>query len=149
MLLSNVSNAILASDQIEVGTGTSVEGKLLIDTAVAADTLQAYVTITAKKLFTPIDIPDKLIQFEIIIRPVEYYGFGLIEDPTDIRLIFLVVYNNRTTIMLAELFTSNGTESIEMTVLHETKFADMTNPDNRKITFANGTTALALSLIHI
>ena len=60
MLLSNVSNAILASDQIEVGTGTSVEGKLLIDTAVAVEKLQAYVTITAKKLFTPTDIPDKL-----------------------------------------------------------------------------------------
>ncbi len=148
ILLSNVSSAILASDQLEVGAGTTVEGKLLLDTSVAADKLQAYVTMTAKKIFTPTDILDKLIQFEIIIKPVEYYGFGLIENPTDLRLIFLVFYDNRTTIMLAELYTSNGTESIEMTVLDETKFVDIINSDNRKITFANGTTALAGSLEH-
>lgn len=148
ILFSNIANAILASDQLEVGALSKVEGKLLIDTVVASDQLVAYVTISVPKIFTPTDILDKLIQVEVVIRPVTDYGFGFIEDPTDIRMVFLIFYDNRTTIMLAEFYSANSTESIEMTVLDETKYADLTNPDNRKITFANGTTALAGSLEH-
>jgi hypothetical protein len=148
LLLSNVSNAILASDQLEVGAGSKVEGKLLIDTAVATDQLVAYVTISVPKIYTPTDIPDKLILVEVRISTVTDYGFGFIEDPDDIRLVFLIFYDNRTTIMLAEFFSANSTDSIEMTVLDQLKYADLTNPDNRKITFGNGTTALAGTLEH-
>jgi len=137
ILISNVSNAILASD---------VQGELYLDTAVASDKLQAYVTITVVKLFNPTGIIDQVIQFEVKIRPVEPYGFGFLDAPTEIRLSFLVFTNNRSTIMLAELFVQNATESIEMTVLHEPSYDGMLKPDNRKITFANGTTALAGSL---
>ncbi len=146
VLVSNVSNAILASDVLEVGASSYVEGELYLDTAVAADKLQAYVTIAVTRIFNPGGILDQVIEFEIKIRPVEPYGFGILDDPTDIILKFLVFTNNRTTIILAELFVQNATESIEMTVLHETDYFAMLKPENRKITFANGTTAIAGSL---
>ena len=146
IISSDLTKGILATDQLEIKVGSIVEGKLLISTTVAADVLQAYVTISVEKLFTPLDISDPIVQIQLIIKPVEYYGFGLLEDPTELRLNFLTFYNNRTTIMLGSLYTENATESIEMTVLHEAKYIDMINPDNRKITFKNGTTALAGSL---
>ena len=146
VLISNVSNAILASDILEVGATSYVDGELYLDTAVAADKLQAYVTITVVRLFNPTGIIDQVIQFEVRIRPVEPYGFGFLDTPTEIRLQFLVFTNNRSTIMLAELFVQNATESIEMTVLHEPSYDGMLKPENRRITFANGTTAIAGSL---
>ncbi len=146
ILFSNVSNAILASDQLDVGVNSYVEGKLLVETSVAGDELMAYVSIAVTKIFTPADISDKIIQFEVKIRPVVDYWIGFLEDPTEIFLTFLVFYDNRSTIMLGELIVVNGTEQIEMTVLHETTFEGMIKPDSRKITFANGTTATAGSL---
>lgn len=148
LLLSNVSNAILASDQLEVGAGSKVEGKLLIETSVAGDELVAYVTIHVVKIYTPADIPDRIILIEVVMQPQLDYGFGFIDAPTDLRLVFLIFYDNRTTIMLAELYSANSTDSIEMSVLDQSKYADLTNLDNRKITFGNGTTALAGSLDH-
>ena len=148
ILVSNVSNAILASNQLEVGVNSFVEGKLLVETSVAGDELMAYVSITVTKIFTPTDITDKIIQFEVKIQPVVDYESNFLENPTEFRATHLVFFDNRSTIMLGEFVVTNATEQIEMTVLHETKFADMTNPDNRKITFANGTSDLAGSLDH-
>ena len=148
IISSDLTKGILASDQLEIKVGSIVDGKLLISTSVAADVLQAYVTISDEKVFIPADISDLIVQIQVIIKPVEDYGFGLLEDPTELRLNFLAFYDNRTTIILGSLYTENATESIEMTVLHETKYFDMINPDNRKITFKNGTTALAGSIEH-
>ncbi len=148
ILVSNVSNAILASDQLEVGVNSFVEGKLLLETSVAGDELMAYVSIAVTKIFTPTDITKKIIQFEVKLQPVVGYESNLLENPTEFIATHLVFFDNRSTIMLGEFVVTNATEQIEMTVLHETKFADMTNPDNRKITFANGTSALAGSLEH-
>ncbi|MCE7742890.1 MAG: hypothetical protein GOP50_10585 [Candidatus Heimdallarchaeota archaeon] len=148
VLISDVSNAILASDVLEVGATSYVEGELLLDTAAAADKLIAKVTITVTRLFTPTDITDKLIEFEVQIRPVDPYNFGFLANPTYIRLKFLVFNINRSTIMLTEYFVEDAFETIEMTVLHETTYEGMIKPDNRKITFANGTTALAGAIEH-
>jgi len=146
LLGSNISNAILASDQLEVGATSFVRGELYLETAVAGDKLMSEIAIVADKIFTPSDIPDKLIEFEIKITPIEPYDIGFLDNPTEIRLTFLVFYDNRTTIMLAELFIANAADSIEITVLHEATYEGMTKLGNRKITFANGTSYLAADL---
>ncbi|MHA1200244.1 MAG: hypothetical protein ACTSQF_13035 [Candidatus Heimdallarchaeaceae archaeon] len=148
VLFSNVSNAILASDVLEVGATSFVDGELFLETSVAGDKLIAKVVITVTRIFTPTDILDKLIEFEVKIRPIEPYTLGILDNPTDIILKFLVFNNNRSTIMLAEYVVQDAGNTIEMTVLHETSYAGMIKPDNRKITFANGTSAIAASLDH-
>ena len=146
ILVSNVSNAILASDVLEVGATSYARGELFLESAAAGDKHIADIAIVADRLFTPSDIPDKLVEFDIKINPIEPYGFGFLDDPTEIILTFLVFNDNRTTIMLAEFFVQNSTESIKISVLHETTYEGMTKEANQKITFANGTTSLAADL---
>lgn len=142
ILTADLSRGIIVSDQLALNNGAYVEGKLFYTNATVTDALVAYPTIKVENIYTPSDIPNKVIQilYSLDLTPGTIQYLEMMENEEKIEFTHLVFYDNRTTFMIGRLYMQNATESVEISVLDQTTYAGLTNLNNTKITYKNGTT---------
>jgi len=142
ILTADLSRGIIVSDQLALNNGAYVEGKLFYTNATVTDALVAYPTIKVENIYTPSDIPNKVIQilYSLDLTPGTIQYIDMMENEEKIEFTHLVFYDNRTTFMIGRLYMQNATESVEISVLDQTTYAGLTNLNNTKITYKNGTT---------
>ncbi len=142
ILAADLSKGLIASDQLALNNGAYVEGKLFFTNTTVTDALVGYPTIKVEDIFTPSDIPDKVVQILLSIDLTSEMlpHFGMMENEEKFEFTHLVFYDNRTTFMIGRWYMQNATESIEISILDQTTYAGLTNLNNTKITYKNGTT---------
>ena len=142
LLTANLTRGIVVTDQLEIPDGTYTEGKLLYTNAPSTyDQLWGYATLKVDRIFTPTEIPDKVIQIsqEIEIVHETYNLINYYINETSVYYTFYVFYDNRTTFLMPRIFLANDTESVEVSLLEETTYAGMMETNNTRVTFKNGT----------
>ncbi len=141
ILFSDLSKAVIVSDQLALVEGSYVDGKILYTNNTHADLLIGYSTILVEKIFTPSDIPDEMVlikhSWDAAVGQntiITYY-----ENQQEMDLTYLVFYDNRTTVFLGVMRFANASVSVEVNAMQGSTFEGFLNVNNTVITYGNGT----------
>lgn len=138
---SALSQAIVASDVLELNAGSYVKGKLLYSNTTHSDVLGAYSNITVDDVYNCTTYNVRLVEITVnyAIESVEgdVLGFGIFDTLSYTSLIFA---DNRSYVLpVARLLLANDTFSGELTVLHSQAIDDMQVQNDTRI-IIDGTT---------
>ena len=142
ILSSDLSKAIIASDQLALVEGSYVNGKIMhTNSTIPSGELIGYSRIKVEKIFTPSDIPDKLVQILYTYEcaagqecPLTYY-----DDQNGFEFNYLVFYDNRTSFLIGRMYFTSPSDSVEINLLQGNTVESFTNFNNTVITYKNGT----------
>ncbi|MCE7742891.1 MAG: hypothetical protein GOP50_10590 [Candidatus Heimdallarchaeota archaeon] len=141
ILFSDLSKAVIVSDQLTLVAESYVDGKILYTNTTHTDLLIGYSTILVEKIFTPTDIPDEMVlikySWDAAVGqnvPITFY-----EDQQEMDFTYLVFYDNRTTVFMGIMKFADATESVEVNAMQGNTLEGFLEVNNTVITYGNGT----------
>ena len=143
IISADLTKGVLISDQLEIKTGSYVDGKVFFSSSIITEELFSYTKITVEDIFTTTDTGDKLIQIKIAqeLQPDFYNAyFHFVYNESIFDVTHLIFYDNRTTFTpMARVYSANATHSMEVSLLGYTKASEISEINNTRVTYGNGT----------
>ena len=132
----NLSRGIVVSNQLELLTGSYVEGRLLYSNSTVSDLHVSFPTIKIKDIFTTTDVSFEFVHIAYKQEMIPGINHPAIGDEMDfLEMNHLIFTHNRTTFLpAARLVMGNSTYYSEASILGYDSIADLTNLNNTKIT---------------